>query len=87
MFTIEFIFSLRQANKIRPENMAELDFPHKKRGTNINGFRKKPQTEEDKFNKQVGDIRVLLNKLSRSNFEIIKDQLLTNFTYTPSLLY
>ena len=30
--------------------MAELDFPHKKRGTNINGFsKKKPLTEKDKF--------------------------------------
>jgi hypothetical protein len=31
--------------------MAELDFPHKKRGSNMNGFRKKVLTEKDKFNK------------------------------------
>lgn len=66
--------------------MAELDFPHKKRGTNVNGFRKKPLTEKDKFNKMVGEIRILLNKLSNSNFDTISDQLLRNFTYTPSLL-
>jgi hypothetical protein len=72
---------------MRPTNMAELDFPHKKRGTNVNGFRKKPLTEKDKFNKQVGDIRILLNKLSINNFETISQKLLTNFQYTPSLLY
>ena len=55
--------------------MAELDFPHKKRGTNVNGFRKKPLTEKDKFNKQVGDIRILLNKLSGTNFETISQKL------------
>ena len=31
--------------------MAELDFPSKKRGTNVHGFRKKVMTEKDKFNK------------------------------------
>lgn len=67
--------------------MAELDFPHKKRGTNVNGFRKKPLTEKDKFNKQVGDIRILLNKLSGTNFETISQKLINNFTYTPILLY
>ncbi len=67
--------------------MAELDFPHKKRGANMNGFRKKPQTEKDKFNKMVGEIRILLNKLSINNFETISNQLLTKFNYTPSLLY
>lgn len=52
--------------------MAELDFPHKKRGTNVNGFmKKKPLTEKDKFNKQTGEIRILLNKLSGTNFERI----------------
>ena len=53
VYTLEFIFTLRPNNKQRPTNMAELDFPHKKRGTNVNGFRKKPLTEKDKFNKQV----------------------------------
>ena len=59
--------------------MAELDFPHKKRGTNVNGLRKKPLTEKDKFNKQVGEMRILLNKLSQNNFETISHKLLTNF--------
>lgn len=67
--------------------MAELDFPHKKRGANMNGFRKKPLTEKDKFNKMVGEIRILLNKLSINNFETISNQLLSKFNYTPSLLY
>lgn len=53
VYTLEFIFSLKADNKKRPENMAELDFPSKKKGTNMNGFRKKVMTEKDKFNKQV----------------------------------
>ena len=45
--------------------MAELDFPYKKRGSNLKTFqRKAPLSEKDKFNKQVQEIRVLLNKLS-----------------------
>ena len=76
VYTLEFIFSYRQNNKQRPTNMAELDFPHKKRGTNVNGFRKKPLTEKDKFNKMVGEIRILLNKLSSTNFETISTKLL-----------
>jgi len=66
--------------------MAELDFPSKKRGANANGFRKRPMTEKDRFNKTLGDIRILLNKLSKSNFDTISIKLL-NFTYNPSLLY
>lgn len=87
VYSLEFVFSLRSANKTRPENMSILDFPHKKKGTNVNGFRKKPLSEQDKFNKMVGEIRILLNKLSGSNFETIQNQLLSNFQYTPSLLY
>ena len=64
--------------------MAELNFPHKKRGTN--GFRKKPLTEKDKFNKKLGEIRILLNKLSSTNFDTISQKLL-DFQYDPSLLY
>ena len=85
VYTIDLIFTLRATNKQRPDNMAELDFPHKKRGTNT--FRKKVLTEKDKFNKMVGEIRILLNKLSLSNFDTISQKLLVNFQYTPSLLY
>jgi len=84
-YDIGFIFSLKASNKQRPDNMTELDFPHKKRGTN--GFRKKPLTEKDKFNKMLGEIRILLNKLSLNNFDTIAQKLLQNFQYTPSLLY
>ena len=64
--------------------MSELNFPHKKRGTN--GFRKKPLTEKDKFNKTLGELRILLNKLSPNNFDTISGKLV-GFAYTPSLLY
>ena len=83
-YTLEFIFSFKADNKGRPDNMAELNFPHKKRGTN--GFRKKLVTEKDIFNKTLGDMRILLNKLSLSNFEVISTKLLA-FNYNPSLLH
>ena len=63
--------------------MALLDFPHKKRKTE---FKKLPVTDQDKFNKTVGLIRIALNKLSESNFDTIQKELL-EFEYTPSLLY
>ena len=53
----------------------------------MGGMRKKPLTEADKFNKLVGELRILLNKLSLTNFDTISDKILNNFTYTPSLLY
>ena len=75
VYSLELIFSLQPHNKLRPPNMSELDFPHKKRGSNLKGGfnRKAPLTEKDKFNKQVQEIRVLLNKLSNSNFDTISD--------------
>ena len=57
-------------------NMAELDFPSKK-GKMMP--RKAPMTEKDRFNKMVGEIRILLNKLSQSNFEKISQRILNNF--------
>lgn len=69
-YTLEFFFSFKNANKQRPDNMAELNFPHKKRGT-TNGFRKKVLNEKDKFYKTLGELRLLLNKLSTSNFDMI----------------
>ena len=64
--------------------MALLDFPHKKRKTQ---FRQPPLSDIDKFNRNVGQIRILLNKLSEGNFEVIQEKLLKDFEYTPSLLY
>ena len=82
-YSLEFVFSLKQANKQRPMNMAELDFPSKKAKIS----RKSPLTEKDKFNKLVGEMRILLNKLSRNNFDKISTRLIDNYSYTPSLLY
>jgi hypothetical protein len=64
--------------------MALLDFPHKKRKAQ---FRQAPLSEIDKFNRNVGQIRILLNKLSDGNFQVIQDKLIKDFEYTPSLLY
>lgn len=74
---------LRAKYKMRPVNMALLDFPHKKRKGE---FRREPISEIDKFNTHVGEIRTLLNKLSAGNFETIEGKLLKDFEYTPSLL-
>ena len=63
--------------------MALLDFPHKKRKAQ---FRQAPLSEIDKFNKSVGQIRILLNKLSEGNYDTIEQKLLGDFEYSPSLL-
>ena len=64
--------------------MAELNFPYKTRGSQ--GFRKTPLTEKDKFNKTLGEIRILLNKISMANFDTISQKLIS-IQYNPSLLY
>jgi len=46
VYTLEFCFSFKATNKQRPDNMAELNFPHKK----MTGMRKKAISEKDKFN-------------------------------------
>jgi hypothetical protein len=88
-YSIDFMMGLRDSNKTRPTSMAMLDFPHKKRLARFNkdfdGNHDK--TEFEKFNRIVGDIRILLNKLSKSNFDTIQSKLLSDFEYTPSLLY
>ncbi len=68
IYTLEQMMALRSENKTRPVNMALLDFPHKKRKGE---FRREPISEMDKFSQSVGNIRILLNKLSEGNFDII----------------
>jgi hypothetical protein len=87
-YSIEFMMSLRDANKVRPPTMAMLDFPHKKRLARFNkDVKTSTKSDFEKFNETVGEIRILLNKLSSSNFELILKKLLHDFDYTPSLLY
>lgn len=70
--------------------MALLDFPHAKRIQRpVGPSQGKPAyaiNEIDKFNSSVGEIRILLNKLSEGNYEKIEGKLLA-FDYQPSLLY
>lgn len=42
-------------------------------------------SESDKFNYTVRELRILLNKLSKDNFEIVSKKILQD-TFTPSLL-
>jgi MIF4G domain len=79
--------SFRPNHKDRPSNMALLDFPHKKkRKLAVNAGGKNQMTEADKFNYTVRELRILLNKLSKDNFETLSKRILNDFSFTPSLL-
>lgn len=81
------MLSLRLPNRDRPSNMALLDFPHKKkRQIAVHGGNKNLMTEADKFNYTVREIRILLNKLSKGNFDNVSKKLINDFQYTPSIL-
>jgi hypothetical protein len=43
-------------------------------------------SETDKFNYTVRELRILLNKLSKDNFESIAKKILHDYSFTPSLL-
>jgi hypothetical protein len=43
-------------------------------------------TDADKFNYTVRELRILLNKLSKGNFETVTKKILNDFQYTPSIL-
>ena len=43
-------------------------------------------TDADKFNYPVRELRILLNKLSKGNFETVTKKILNDFQYTPSIL-
>jgi hypothetical protein len=76
------MLSLKQQYKDRPANMALLDFPHKRR----RNLRQRELTETDKFNMTVKDLRIMLNKLSKDNFDSISKTILNDYSFSPSLL-
>ena len=88
IYTIEFMLSLRTANKDRPANMALLDFPHinKRQIKTQGGIHGTNLSEADKFNYTVRELRILLNKLSKGNFETVSKKILNDFQYSPSIL-
>lgn len=80
--TIEFMLSLKNQFKDRPTNMALLDFPHKRK----RNLRQRELTETDKFNMTVKELRIMLNKLSKDNFDSISKKILNDYSFSPSLL-
>jgi hypothetical protein len=64
--------------------MALLDFPHKKkRQMKAQG---EQMSEADKFNHTVRELRILLNKLTKDNFDNVTKHILNDYTFTPALL-
>lgn len=43
-------------------------------------------SEADKFNYTVRELRILLNKLSKDNFDNVSRKIINDFSFTPSLL-
>ena len=76
------MMTLKPLCKERPANMALLDFNHKKR----RNLRAGELSEADKFNHTVRELRILLNKLSKDNFETVTRKILHEQTFSPSLL-
>ena len=85
-YSIDFIMSMREDNKLRPANMAFLILPHKKRTVNLPKNPSQVSPEQEEFQKRVGKLRSVLNKISNDNFERLERQILNEFDYNPSLL-
>lgn len=66
--------------------MAILDFPHKKIRQIAKVGKGLSLTDVDIFNSTVREMRFLLNKLSRDNFENVTKKILNDISMTPSLL-
>ncbi len=73
---------MKSLYKDRPANMALLDFPHKKK----RNLRDGRMNDSDKFNSTVRELRILLNKLSKDNFETVSKAILHDMSFSPSLL-
>ena len=87
-YSMEFMKTFKAKCRTRPSNMALLVLPHKKRQVKLNqatlyGAEKDAHT---KFTTQVGRLRILLNKISKDNFDKVQHQLMNGFDFNPSLL-
>lgn len=82
IYSIDFILSFRSMYKERPPTMALMDFPHKRKRQ----MKSNQMSEADKFNYTVRELRILLNKLSKDNFETVAKSILSDYSFTPSLL-
>jgi hypothetical protein len=77
--------SLKNHFKERPATMALLEFPHKKKRTIATG-NKGQMSDADKFNYTVRELRIMLNKLSKDNFDNVAKKILNDFNFNPALL-
>lgn len=68
------MMSLRDRCRTRPNNMALLVLPHKKRQVKLNQtpILGQEKDAQNKFTNQVGSLRMLLNKISKENFDKVQ---------------
>lgn len=68
------MLSLRDKCKTRPNNMALLALPHKKRQVklNVSVLQGAEKEAHNKFTNQVSKLRLLLNKISKENFNKVQ---------------
>lgn len=87
-YSIEFMLSLRDKCKTRPNNMALLVLPHKKRQVklDVSVLHGAEKEAHNRFTHNVSRLRLLLNKISNENFDKVQEQLMKDFDYNPSLL-
>ena len=73
-YSIDFMLSLRDKCKSRPNNMALLVLPHKKRQVklDVSVLHGAEKEAHNKFTHQVSRLRLLLNKISRENFDKVQ---------------
>jgi len=64
-----------------------LDFPHQSKlrknypADNIGSFRENPESKFNQFNENVRKLREYLNKLTKSNYQKIKNSIFTKFSF------
>lgn len=72
--------------------MITLDFPHKSKQfkkyaqEDFGKFRDNPESKFNQFNENVRKLREYLNKLTKGNYQKIKNSIFTKFAFNAQLL-